>query len=237
MAYYDSIAKLWHATTGYKGGAFKEQVLNDILLRKFPRIDNCYILELGAGNGYFLPLLLRRFSGQVPSEVIVTDQSRKLVEIARKRFWIPEATYQTLDVGKPFPFANDKFDIVFASMVFNEVPSRAFRNGLKECYRVLLHNGLFVMAVIHPDFINSLQKRQLLKSTKEGILTMPGAGTLRLPVVVRSLENYRSSLQESGFHFEEEEIFRTQEVLNLKAGLRNARSVPVALVYTCRKSI
>ena len=37
MAYYDGIAKRWHETTGYKGGAFKELVLNNILLEKLSR--------------------------------------------------------------------------------------------------------------------------------------------------------------------------------------------------------
>ena len=63
MAYYDHIAKHWHAATGYTGGAFKELVLNNLLLEKIASIDHCAILELGAGNGYFLPLVLRRFSG------------------------------------------------------------------------------------------------------------------------------------------------------------------------------
>ena len=91
MAYYDSIAKRWHETTGAKGGAFKELVLNNILLQKLSGIDNCSILELGAGNGYFLPLVLRRFSGQAPSRITVTDQSERLLEIARRHFRIPDA--------------------------------------------------------------------------------------------------------------------------------------------------
>jgi hypothetical protein len=36
MAYYDRIAKQWHEATGYKGGAFKELVLNGVLLRRIP---------------------------------------------------------------------------------------------------------------------------------------------------------------------------------------------------------
>src|SRR5574341_2643139 len=100
MAYYDSIAKRWHETTGYKGGAFKELVLNDILLHKLSGIDNCSILELGAGNGYFLPLVLRRFSGQAPASITVTDQSRRLLEIAQRHFRIPDAAYQCLDVSQ-----------------------------------------------------------------------------------------------------------------------------------------
>ncbi len=53
MAYYDHIAKKWHAVTGYRGGAFKQFVLNDVLLENIPAIASQAILELGAGNGYF----------------------------------------------------------------------------------------------------------------------------------------------------------------------------------------
>jgi SAM-dependent methyltransferase len=237
MAYYDSIAKRWHETTGAKGGAFKELVLNNILLQKLSGIDHCSILELGAGNGYFLPLVLRRFSGQAPSRITVTDQSERLLEIARRHFRIPDAGYQVLDVGKPFPFGDGQFDLVLASMVFNEVPARDFRNALKECYRVLSGAGLLLIAVTHPDFIDSLRKRGLLKPTREGVLTMPGSGSLRLPVVIRSLGSYRRGLQEAGLQYEEEEGYPTLEVLNVKAGLRNAWKVPVALVYACTKSV
>lgn len=54
MSYYDQIAKQCHKATGYKGKTFKELVLNDILLRKLPEIKGRSLLELGAGNGYFL---------------------------------------------------------------------------------------------------------------------------------------------------------------------------------------
>ena len=236
MAYYDTIAKQWHEATGYKGGAFKELVLNRILLEKVSGIEQSAILEVGAGNGYFLPLLLRRFSGQVPARIIVTDQSKPLLEIAQRHFRLPEATYQCLDVSKPFPWADSQFDIIIASMLLNEVPERDLRQVLTECHRVLSPGGLFLVTVTHPMFIESLQKRSLLKPTREGTLTMPGSGTLRLPVVIRSLEQYRDGMQAAGFQYVEEEIYPTPDVLRRKTGLRNAGKVPVALVYTCKKS-
>jgi SAM-dependent methyltransferase len=236
MAYYDRIAKSWHETTGYRGGAFKELVLNNHLLEKIPGIAGCSILELGAGNGYFLPLVFRRFAGQVASNTTVTDQSARLLEIAQRHFRVPNAVYQCLDVGRPFPFIDSQFDLIIASMVLNEVPARGFRNALTECHRVLSGDGLFLVAVTHPDFIASLQKRGLLKTSQEGTLTMPGSGSLRLPVVIRSLGGYRKGLQEAGFQYQEEEAYPTPEVLSRKAGLRNAWKVPVALVYTCTKS-
>src|SRR5437667_416438 len=104
MAYYDQIARQWHQTTGFTGGAFKELVLNDVLLNKLPAIASRAILELGAGNGYFLPLVMRRFAGQTPAQLVVTDQSEHMLSIARKAFKVPNAQYQVLDVARPFPF-------------------------------------------------------------------------------------------------------------------------------------
>jgi len=236
MPYYDRIAKRWHEATGYKGGPFKELVLNQILLDKLASIDNRSILELGAGNGYFMPLVLRRFSGEAPAGIIITDQSRQLLEIARRHFRVHAAAYQTLDVTKPFPFAEGQFDFILASMIFNEVPARGFKNALAECRRVLSRDGLLLIAVTHPDFISGLQKRGLLKTARGEMLTMPGSGSLRLPVVIRSLKNYRKSLQDAGFQYQEEEASATPEVINLKAGLRNTWKVPIALVFSCTKS-
>jgi ubiquinone/menaquinone biosynthesis C-methylase UbiE len=236
MAYYDNIAKQWHGATGFKGGAFKEFVLNEILLHKLSGIHHCSILELGAGNGYFLPLVLHRFSGQVPAAIMITDQSGRLLEIAKKYFRIPAAEYETLDVRQPFPFTDNQFDLILASMIFNEVSTGSFQKALRECKRVLSNQGLLLIAVVHPKFVSNLQKRELLARTKEGVLTMPGSGSLRVPVVMRSSEVYRSSLKEVGFEFEEEEIFPTTEVLNIKSGLQKARKVPLALVFKCTKS-
>jgi SAM-dependent methyltransferase len=235
MAYYDNIAKQWHEATGYKGGAFKGLILNEVLLRRIAGIDHCSILELGAGNGYFLPLVLRRFSGQVPAAITITDHSGRLLEMARKHFRIPAAEYATLDVRRPFPFADHQFDLILASLVFNEVSTGGFQKALRECRRVLSRGGRFLMAVVHPDFVGSLRKRKLLRRTREGVPTMPGAGSLRVPVVMRSRQAYQNSLKEAGFEFEEEDVFPTPEVLNVKSGLRKAGKIPLALVFECTK--
>jgi SAM-dependent methyltransferase len=237
MTYYDRYAKLWHSVTGHKGGAFKEHVLNDILLRKLPAIHDRSILELGAGNGYFMPLVLRRFSGQLPSSITITDCSDHLLKIAQKEFFIPGAHYQQLDIRGPFPFENNRFEIILASMVLNEIPQKGFDNALLECYRTLTDGGLLLIAVIHPVFIDGLQKRGLLKRATGNILTMPSTGNLRLPVVVRPLEIYQKSLEEAGFQYEEEAVYPTAQVLNEKSGLRDVGRVPLALVFRCFKSV
>src|SRR3954449_12029972 len=75
-AYYDRIARQWHRVTGFHGGAFKRYVLNDRIFARIEEIEGRAILELGAGNGYFVPLLLRRFSGRRPGRLIISDQSQ-----------------------------------------------------------------------------------------------------------------------------------------------------------------
>ena len=111
MAYYDTIARQWHAATSYAGGAFKELVLNEILIGKLPSPGGSAILELGAGNGYFLPLVLQRFGGRSPARIVISDQSERLLGIARQQFNIPGAEYLKLDVRERFPFADAGFDL------------------------------------------------------------------------------------------------------------------------------
>ncbi len=235
MPYYDRIAKLWHQVTGYKGGSFKEHVLNEVLLQKLTRIDNCSILELGAGNGYFLPLVLRRFSGQNPSSMVITDQSIEQLKMAEKHFHLPGAQYRQLDICRSFPFGNGSFDIILAIMVLNEIPPKDFANAVRECYRTLKNEGIFLIAVTHPDFVERLQKKGLLYKTRENILTMPGSGSLRLPVIIRPLEIYQKVVAEAGFEYELEDVYPTIQVINEKSGLRDMWKVPLALVIKCSK--
>ncbi len=234
MPYYNHISKQWHKATGYEGGPFKALVLNEVILSKIPRIEGCSILELGAGNGYFLPLVFRRFSGQRPSTVVITDQSPKLLEIAQKHFKAPGATYNVLDVRHPFPFGDSRFDLILALMIFNEVPSSVLCNALRECFRLLGARGTMVVAVSHPEFVENLRRRGELQRTRS-IFTMPGTGSLRLPVVVRSAEKYRQTLTQAGFEYTEEEVRATPEVLNEKPGLQRVGREPLALVYKCVK--
>ena len=155
MAYYDKIATKWHKYTGYKGGSFKELILNEKVISKVGEIKSKNILEIGIGNGYFMPLLMKRKSGQVPNKISLTDISLKNLEIAKKNFKVPNSIYKRLDLYKRFGFEDSTIDLIISNMVFNEINSRGLLNGIDEITRVLKQGGQFIISVLHPDFIQS----------------------------------------------------------------------------------
>ncbi len=232
---YDRIANQWHSITGSHGGALKKYLLNDLILNKIPYIDNLSILEVGAGNGYFIPLLLKRFSGQVPAKITITDQSSELLKIAKKNFPIDGAVYLPLDIRSNFNFPDGEFDLILSTMVFNEITKGGLFRALTECYRILNKQGFILATVLHPEFITNLDKRGMLRQNQKGHLTMPGAKNLRLPVIRRKMDEYYYLFKETKFQFEVEEVFSTKEIINDKSGLQYAGNCPLAAIFTCKK--
>ena len=235
MAYYDTIAKKWHSATGYRGGPLKEFLLNDLLIGKIPDLSGRSILELGAGNGYFLPLLMRRRSGQIPNRIVVTDASAAQLDMAKTHFRIDSAEYLRLDARSQFPFEQDSFDIVLSTMMFNEVSDSGLKKALGECSRILSDKGLLIISVIHPEFVDNLDKRDALRNDRKGLLTMPGSKDLRVPVVRRSVQKYERLCSWAGFSCKKEEMFPNEKVLNARPGLRDCTHIPLICVFSCSK--
>jgi SAM-dependent methyltransferase len=163
MGYYDTIAYQWHNYTGYQGGSFKKYVLNDFLRSHMESIQDKAILEVGAGNGYFMAWVLERFSGQTPERLVISGISNQLLSIAETHFYLPLAQYLQLDIRSHFPFPAGEFDLVVATMVFNELTDAGVRRGLSEIHRALSSDGVLLLSVTHPDFIHSLDRRGALK--------------------------------------------------------------------------
>jgi SAM-dependent methyltransferase len=235
-AYYNGIAKQWHRVTGYHGGAFKRYVLNDFLLDKIGHIEGGSILELGAGNGYFAPMMLRRFSGQSPHRLVITDQAQALVHIAQSTFGIENAEYLTLDVQDGLPFSEGEFDLVLATMLFNELPLSVMRNTARDCQRVLVPGGRLLATMPHPALVYGLAKHGALTDFGRGLFAMPSAEGLRLPVARRSVEVYRSTLEECGFDVSTQDIVLDEKTLHEKTGFAHARGTPMALFCDCRRA-
>ena len=235
MAYYDKIAKIWHDITGHQGGALKKYQLNALILNKIKSIAGKSILDIGAGNGYFAPLLLKKFSGQIPKKISITDYSESQLKIAKKNFWVPHAEYIKFNMCLPFPFEDNEFDLILTTMVFNEISKNCLNFCLKECHRVLKNQGVLIATVLHPFFVESLDKQKKLIKHSKGFLLMPGTKGLKLPVYKRKPSEYLYLLKKNGFKFELEDIFPSKKVLNEKPALRKAGKIPIASIYYCER--
>ena len=233
-AYYDRIAKQWHRVTGHHGGAFKRYVLNDRILAHIEGIEGQAILELGAGNGYFAPLLLRRFSGQQPARLVISDQSQAQLDIAQTTFGIDGAEYLPLDVQDAFPFPDATFDYILAIMVLNELPTSALQAAVREVRRVLRSGGHLLAAVPHPEFVYALAKKGTLTDFGRGLFAMPSAEGMRLPVSRRQVQAYVDILSGCSFTVSMEDVYPDEKTLHEKDGLKMPRDTPLGLILDCR---
>lgn len=233
-AYYDRIAKQWHRITGHHGSPFKRYVLNERILGAIDAVHGRAILELGAGNGYFAPLLMRRFSGQVPARLVISDQSAAQLDIAQASFALDDAEYLVLDVQEPFPLPDASFDLILAIMLWNELPTSSLRVALQESRRVLRPRGRMLAAVPHPAFVRVLARKGVLTDFGRGLFAMPGAEGLRLPVSRRSVEAYLDLLRDCGFVVETADVLPDQKTLHERPGLTLPRDTPLALFFQCQ---
>lgn len=233
--YYSKIAKEWHEATGAYGGPLKRYALNHLLLDRIGPIRALRILELGAGNGYFSKMLADRHPDQVPAVWIVSEASGALLRIAQEELRVPHATYLQIDVRRNLPFASHTFDLVVASMMFNELPDAVLEWTVAECERVLDASGRLLTAIVHPEFVAHLQSAGKLSRVGQDFWTMPGRGTLRVPIVVRSDAAYQRVLQAAGFVVESVPVLSTDAMRQEHPGLRHAEGVPLALVYSCTR--
>lgn len=234
IAYYDRIARQWNRITRHHGGPFKRYVLNERILARIEGIAGRAILELGAGNGYFAPLLRRRFSGQRPARLIISDQAQAQLDIARTEFPIEQAEYLTLDVQDVFPLPDASCDLILAIMLFNELTTAGLNNALRESRRVLAPGGQLLAAVTHPVFVHALARKGALTDFGRGLAAMPGAEGLRLPVARRSMQAYLDALRETGFSVETEDVFADEKTLHERPGLKLPRDTPLALLLDCQ---
>jgi len=209
-------------------------VLNERILSKIEHLDGRAILEIGAGNGYFAPLLLERFSGQRPARLVITDQSLSQLAIARTAFRIHDAAYQHLDAQERFPFPDASFDLALAIMVLNELPTGGLLTALRECRRILGRGGQLLAAVPHPLLVRELAKRGVLTDFGRGLCAMPSAEGLRLPVSRRPLQAYIDALGDTGLAAVAEDVYPDEKTLHDKPGLKVSRNTPLALLLDCR---
>lgn len=100
------------------------------------------ILDAGCGSGPLTEAL--RAKGGVVSGF---DLSPAMVQLAQERLG-EDADVRVADLGAPLPYADDRFDLVVASLALHYVQDWA--SALVELRRVLRPGGRLLVSIIHP---------------------------------------------------------------------------------------
>src|SRR3989344_8184435 len=106
------------------------------------RRTNLDILDVGCGTGR----LLARLKGKFPmAKIYAIDLSKNMINVAKDKFGGIDAMVGN---AENLPWKNNSFDIVTNSISFHHYgnPGKA----LSEVYRVLKHNGKFLLMDINP---------------------------------------------------------------------------------------
>ena len=103
----------------------KEHKFNDVLIKVGEMLNksNQKVLEIGAGNGRFQDVF-KDYTG-----IDITDNSRKFFH----------KKYVVIEDGKPYPFKDESFDLVFTNAVFEHIPD--INTALREMIRVTNKGG------------------------------------------------------------------------------------------------
>jgi len=105
------------------------------------KIPSGKVLELGCGLGQFSKYFMEK-----GFDVLATDISPDALAKAAKN--VDSLKTQVLDMGKPFPFGDNIFDIVMANLSIHYFDEATTHRILSEILRVLSPNGYFIGSVI-----------------------------------------------------------------------------------------
>jgi ubiquinone/menaquinone biosynthesis C-methylase UbiE len=106
------------------------------------------VLEVGSGSGGPALFLAKETGCQLTGVDVNEFGVKNANELARERGLSDRAEFKQIDAGKPLPFEESSFDVVFSNDVMCHVPAR--QSVLREWYRVLKPGGqmLFTDALV-----------------------------------------------------------------------------------------
>ena len=109
-------------------------------------LNDSRCLEVGMGWGAFTHHILQR-----GARVVATEVSENDILTAKSDDRLKTANLIVAD-GLQLPFPDGTFDFVFAWEVLEHIPKNTEVVFFKEMFRVLKHEGIFVMSTPYKDF-------------------------------------------------------------------------------------
>ena len=124
--------------------AARKSLIHKIIADEFQLRDSDKLLDLGCGTGSLIQSLRRSNS---EFEAYGIDVDPRILDIAKtkgKKYQDQNTSYIQASATR-LPFENDHFDAVVSTLLFHHLMPEEKRQSLKEIYRVIKPNGLFVL--------------------------------------------------------------------------------------------
>lgn len=174
---------------------------------------NFQVLDLGCGNGRATKFFLEKKCHSVG-----LDQSRKLLQIARKKF--PQQKFFLGKMQNKFPLKNESFDRVFAIASFHHLQSRCDRaNCLAQIHRILKKDGKFLGTVWN---LQQKKFRSARFAAKLRAIFLPffwSANDLKIPFGIEKIPRFYFSFScESLRQLLSENFFTVEKIFFTKNG-------------------
>jgi malonyl-CoA O-methyltransferase len=143
------------AAANYDRVAVLQREIADRMLERldYVRVDSRLVLDLGAGTGYAIDGLQKRFR---KSGVLALDFAlRMLLQAQRRGSWLNRPRCICAD-AEALPLADASVDVVFSNATFqwcNDI-----HKAFAECLRVLRPGGLLMFSTFGPDTLHELRE-------------------------------------------------------------------------------
>lgn len=145
--FYNEYSKMERSQWGLEWAGEWEQ-----LLQMFPVLSETTILDLGCGYGWHCA-----YAAKHGAKVIVgIDQSKKMINEARKRNSAVNIEYQRCDLLE-YDYPDNTYDFVLSNLVLHYI------DDLKKVYhlvhKTLKKDGIFVFNIEHPTFTSGINQQ------------------------------------------------------------------------------
>lgn len=141
---WEKYANLYDQNIGDDGDEFHRELIDPAILEICGNLDGKNLIDAGCGNGYFSAKLIKLGA----SRVIGIDRSKRLIDIARKKFGSPRLLFDIFDLNQGFSNYSEPIDIIIASMVLQYMHDlEAFS---KNAYQLLQKGSKVVISIDHP---------------------------------------------------------------------------------------
>lgn len=125
-------------------GRVKSARAEAIDIMDFKEADN--ILDVGCGTGA-MTIQIAEQLGQA-GHITGIDAAVNMIKVANKsvnKNNLGNKCTFVAALAEELPFENESFDFCFSSMLYHHLPIELKIRSLKECFRILKHNGVFIV--------------------------------------------------------------------------------------------